>query len=92
MDELNKESEVESNLLAELERSTKVIALSVLKSEISMTDFVYQYKNERAVYWLNFFGYIEKKENDELLLVVKDVFRSVCSKFGVVFIDLSFAS
>ncbi len=89
MGELEKEAEIEGKLISEIERSSRSIAAALYDTDFFMTDFAYDFRNCEAVYWIEFYGYREQKEVDGTLLVVKEVFRSVCYKFGIVFIDSS---
>ena len=87
MEELSQESEIEQKLLEEIERSAKSVTLSLYDSDFSMSDFSYEFRNNDAVYWVEFYGYKEKREPDGNLLVIREVFRSVCYKFDLLFID-----
>jgi hypothetical protein len=89
MDELKKESEIESQLLEEIERASKAIASALYDTNFSLDDFLFEFRNDDAVYWIEFYGYQNAKKTDGTLLVVKEVFRSVCYKFGIIFIDSS---
>jgi hypothetical protein len=89
MDELKKESEIEFQLLEEIGRTSKAIVSALYDTDFSMDDFLYEFRNSDAVYWIEFYGYQNTKKIDGTLLVVKEVFRSVCYKLGIVFIDSS---
>jgi hypothetical protein len=89
MDELSVEAELEGKVIAEIERSSKAIAAALYDTDFLMTDFAYEFRNMTAVQWIEFYGYKEKKDVDGTLLVVKEVFRSICYKFGIIFIDIS---
>lgn len=89
MDELSEEDALEEKVITEIERSAKAIASALYDNEFSMSEFGYEFRNLNAVQWIEFYGYIERRDTDGTLLVVKEVFRSVCYKFGLVFIDSS---
>ncbi len=89
MAELEQETETEEKLKEEIERYSKIIVATLLDKEFSIDDFSYELTNREAVRWLEFYGYTEEKENDDTLKIVKDVFRSVCSKYDTIFIDSS---
>jgi hypothetical protein len=89
MDELGVESEIEGKLIDEIQRSSKAIAHVLYDSDFAMDEFAFEFRNIEAVIWIEFYGYKEQKATDGTLLVVKEVFRSVCYKFGIIFIDSS---
>ncbi len=87
MEELEQESAIETQLLEEIERTSKAIASALYDTDFSMDDFTYEFRSNEAINWIEFYGYRQRKDTDGTLLVVKEVFRSVCYKFGIVFID-----
>lgn len=89
MDELNAESEVEEKVLDEIERSAKAIVNSIYDTQLSMKDFSFAFRKSDSFFWLEFFGYKEPNNNEGALLVIKEVFRSVCYKYNIIFIDIS---
>jgi len=89
MAELEQETETEDKFKEEIERYSKTIVATLLDKEFAMDDFSYDLTNKEAVRWLEFYGYTEEKENDDTLKIVKDIFRSVSSKYDIIFIDSS---
>ena len=89
MEELDKESEIEGKVIDEIERSSRAINATLYDTEFSMHDFAYEFRNNEAISWIEFYGYKIEKQTDGTLLVIKEIFRSVCYKYGIVFIDSS---
>ncbi|MFA0960362.1 hypothetical protein AB9P05_01000 [Roseivirga sp. BDSF3-8] len=85
MDALEKESEIEEKLFEDFEWAAKSILLTLFDKDFDLSDYSYELKKNRGVYWLEFYGNVNI--NDKVLLVVKEVFKSVCYKYGIVFID-----
>ncbi|MCU7547786.1 hypothetical protein OCK74_01610 [Chitinophagaceae bacterium LB-8] len=87
LEELEAESKLESKLLEEIERSAKTIVSALYEPDFSLEDFGYDFKKSEATYWLEFYGYKKNKGVDSSLLIVRDVFKSICYKHGIIFID-----
>ena len=87
MVELNEEWERLENVIDEMQRQSSVITRSLYGNDFKFTDFDFEYKNSEAVYWVQFNGYKDGSPADGTQLLIKEVFRSVCSGLGVVFID-----
>ena len=85
MAELETEDEIESQLLEEIERTSKAITSSY-NIDFDLEDFSFEFRNNEGVFWIQFYGY--KQEGGILgCSIVKEVFRSVCYKAGITFID-----
>lgn len=89
MAELQKESELEDNLMQDMEYSSNAIVSALLNQTISLDMFSYSFRFSEAVPWLTFEGYADQRDADSVSIVVKEVFKSICYKMGVIFIDLS---
>ena len=89
MEELNAESEVQEKVIDEIERSAKAIVNSIYDTNLAMEDFSYAFRKSESYFWLEFFGYKEGNKFDGALLVIKEVFRAVCYKYNIIFIDIS---
>ena len=89
MNELNNESALEEKVVTEIDRLSKAITLSLFDTSISLANFSYEYRNANAAHWLIFYGYATNKKDDGTLIVIKEVFRSVCYSNGIIFIDSS---
>jgi hypothetical protein len=89
MEELNQESEMETNIVDDLNRAPIVITNSILGQEINMDDFLYTIGKSEHYHWLQFSGYTDQRAIDANLLIVREVFRSICNKYNYIFIDLS---
>ncbi|MXV50067.1 hypothetical protein GS399_03715 [Pedobacter sp. HMF7647] len=83
--ELEKESEIEEALLEDFEWSAKSILVTLFDKEFHLKDYSYELKKNNGIYWIEFYGNI--KIDDKLLQVVKEVFKTVCYKYGIIFID-----
>jgi hypothetical protein len=89
MAELDKESDNEMNLEEDLRGATLSIIASLLNRSFSFEDLIYRTGKSEHYCWLHFSGYGEQKSLDAELILAKEIFRSVCNKYGYVFIDLS---
>lgn len=89
MQELSEESDHEINLADELKRASVAMASSLFDQEINFEDFSYLTGKAEHYHWLRFTGYIDQRPVDANLLIVREVFRSMCNKYGYIFIDLS---
>lgn len=90
MAELDTEAEQEELLLVEVTRLCKTIINYGSKREVPFTldEYDYFYNSFEAVPWVDFNGYTDEiRSDDDELKIVKEVFRSVCYKYGVVFVD-----
>lgn len=85
MTELSEESEMEEKLFEDFEWASKSILASLFEKDFLLEDYSYELKKNNGVHWIEFYG--NKSINDNIVLVVKEVFKSVCYKFGIVFID-----
>lgn len=89
MDEIKAESAIEDNLISEIDRLSKAITAELFDTVFSLDNFAFEYRNVGSAQWVEFYGYKEAQLTDGTLLVVKEVFRSVCYKMGLIFIDSS---
>ena len=85
MEELQQEAEMEEKLFEDFEWTAKSILITFFDKEFNLSDYSYELKKNRGIYWIEFYGNVNI--NDKVLLVVKEVFKSVCYKYGIVFID-----
>ncbi|MEP6949588.1 MAG: hypothetical protein ABI863_09960 [Ginsengibacter sp.] len=88
-EELDKEDETKNNFLEEVERSSKSVVAALHNKDFSMADFSYGLGSNEGIFWIEFHGYKSQLSHDDLLHVVKEVFRSVSYKTGIIFIDYS---
>jgi hypothetical protein len=88
-DELEKETGIKNRFLEEVERSAKPVIEALHKKDFSIDDFSYELRGNEGIFWIEFFGYKLQLSHDDFLHVVKEVFRSVCYKNGIIFIDYS---
>ena len=88
-DELEKETEIKNKFLEEVERSSKPVIEALHKKDFSIDDFSYELRGNEGIFWIEFYGYKLQLSHDDFLYVVKEVFRSVCYKNGIIFIDWS---
>lgn len=89
MEELNQESENETNIVDDLSRASKATVESLFDEEINFDDFSFRIGKAEHYHWLQFTGYTDKRPLDANLLIVREVFRSICNKYQYIFIDLS---
>jgi hypothetical protein len=85
--ELGEESELEEKILSAIERSARAIIATDYQKEFSMEEYNFLFRNSQAVSWIDFFGYQDSRDPDIMLFAVRDIFKSVCYKFGIIFID-----
>ena len=88
-DELEKETEIKKKFSEEVERSSKSVVGALLKKDFSIDDFSYELRGNEGIFWIEFYGYKLQLSHDDFLHVVREVFRSVCHKNGMIFIDYS---
>jgi hypothetical protein len=88
-DELEKEAEIKNKFSEEAERSSKSVMAALYKKDFSMDDFSYEFGSNEGTFWIEFYGYKSQLSHDDFLHAVKEVFRSVCYKTGIIFIDCS---
>lgn len=89
MTELEEEDAVTSQLVEELERYSKAVVSALFTFDFSLSDIKYEINNNEGIFWLEFHGYSDKKATEDVLSAVKEAFRLVCYKSGIVFIDKS---
>ena len=89
MDELSIEDEIREKALDEIQRSSQAIIMHLHNTNCSVADFAYEFINSEAVSWIEFYGYKLPKKADETLHIIKEVFRSICYKYNIIFIDSS---
>lgn len=89
LEELEKESEVEMNLPEELKNACAAIVASFLYQSFEFDDLLFTTGKADQYHWLQFSGYLDEKPIDSALVLVKEVFRSICYKYEYIFIDLS---
>ena len=89
VDELEKEAEIKNKFLEEVEKSSRSVVAVLHKKDFSMDDFLYEFRGNEETFWLEFSGYKSQLSHDDFLNVVKEVFRAVCYKTGIIFIDCS---
>lgn len=82
--ELEAEDVIEENLIEEIQRSLNVF---LEERATDLDNIQYIFKNKQAVYWVELFGYNTGETLNDDFLIIKEVFRSVCYKHGVIFID-----
>ena len=88
-DELEKETEIKNKFLEEVERASKLVIEALHKKDFSIDDFSYELRGNEGIFWIEFYGYKLQLSHDDILHVVKEVFRSVCYKNVIIFIDCS---
>lgn len=86
MEELDREGQVEEQLLEEIERSAKALT-SAYNIEFVLDDFSFDLRSNEGIFWIEFFGYKVNRDPNLTLLMLKEVFRSACYKFDVTFVD-----
>lgn len=53
----------------------------------SLSDYDYNLRAGEREFWVEFFGFKSWTTEQDHTLVVKEVFRAVCYKYGIAFID-----
>ncbi len=87
LEALKQETESEENLIEDLTSSAKVIISTLYEKNFDLADYAYELRSIRSIRWIEFYGYREGEEADERLKVVTDIFRSLCARYGFIFID-----
>jgi DNA-binding transcriptional MerR regulator len=82
--ELEAEDVIEENLTEEIQRSLNAV-LEERATDLGTIQYIFQ--NRQAVYWVELFGYNTGEALNDDFRIIKEVFRSVCYKLGVIFID-----
>lgn len=83
--EIKEETEMEEKLFDELEWATESILTTVVDEEVIIEDYYYELKKNRGVYWIEYHGKTDAPE--KINLIVKEIFKSVCYRYGIVVID-----
>lgn len=89
LDELEQESEDEANLAKDLSGACTAIMATLLNSSFDFDDLLYTTTKAKQYHCLQFSGYIDQRPIDANLIILKEVFRSICYKYNYTFIDLS---
>lgn len=89
MDELAKQLKCEEELVEHIEWNLHQIIAKHFNMEVEVTTFFFTFYHEYGNSWLLFHGYPKGQEEDKRLSLARDIFRSTCNKFGVLFIDRS---
>ena len=89
MNELEEESLVDEKIMEEIELSSKAIIRELYDTDFTIENFSFKLRRSEVTSWIEFYGYKNKKGDDSSLLVIKEVIRASCYKYGIVFIDVS---
>ena len=89
MQELNEESENEINIEEDLRRATVATIDSVTGEQIDFNDLSYATGKAEHYHWLRFSGYTDQRPLDSNIIIARETFRAICSKYNYIFIDLS---
>ena len=90
MQELSEEELIKDSILEEIERASKNIFKAVFNLSLSIDDVKFDFKKSEATTWVHFFGYNGEDKNEQQQQIIKNITQSICSKYGVVFIDNSY--
>jgi hypothetical protein len=87
LSELTKENEIEELLFEEIKEKATVVLDFLDESKFQIEAYSYEFKKHKGMFLmiLNENENIEHKE----LRIIKEVFRAVCNKYEVIFIDNS---
>jgi hypothetical protein len=89
LDELEQESENEASLANDLAGACTAIVTTLLNSSFDFDDLLFTTNKAKQYHWLQFSGYVDQRPIDANLVIVKEVFRSICYRYNYTFIDLS---
>lgn len=87
IDELSEEKDIHKKLLEKVTKGCQAIVHSLYDESFDLNDYSYELRKAMGVYWVQFFGYKAQRQNDSMLIVVKEVFRAACYDIHIVFID-----
>lgn len=59
--------------------------------DFPLADYDYNLRANQKEFWIEFFGFKSWMSGTDHSLTVKEVFRAVCYRYGIVFIDRSSA-
>lgn len=89
MDELTVEEENEENLLEDLERASVATINALFGTTFIYNDLSFSLEKADHFPYLTFKGYTDDRETDADLIIIREVFRSICYKYNFIFVDLS---
>lgn len=89
MQELDEEMNNEISIKDDLRRASNAILISMLNQQVSFDDWEFIIGKSEHYHWLQFFGYLDKRPIDTNLLLIREVFRSICNKYDYIFINAS---
>jgi hypothetical protein len=89
MDALQQEQENEANIAEDLRHAATATIRAFFGRSLNLDELSYSMGRADHYHWLQLSGYSNGKESDGVLVLVKEVFRSVCNTYNYIFIDLT---
>lgn len=89
IEELDREQDDEESILEDLKHATTAMIKKLFDHDFNLDDLSFTSAKADHYHWVLFSGYTNEKAVDLHLLVIKDVFRSICNKYNYIFVDLT---
>lgn len=78
-----------TSIIDEVYRRCLTIISSESNISFSLTDYEFNIRAGERQYWIEFFGFKQWLDAPDYSLEVREVFRTVCYKYDMIFIDRS---
>ncbi|MEO7047032.1 MAG: hypothetical protein ABI091_17145 [Ferruginibacter sp.] len=89
MEELDQEQNNKANITKDLTQASIATIQAFLGRDFQFDELLFTIGKADHYYWLQFIGYSEERAVDANLIIVKEVFRSICNKYNYIFVDFS---
>lgn len=89
IEELDREQDDAVNIIEDLRRATVAMIRTIFGQTFSFDELLFITAKADHYNWLQFNGYKNGDPIDANLLIVREVFRSICNKYSYIFVDLS---
>jgi len=89
MEELDQEQNNEANITEDLTHATIATIKALFGHDFQFDELLFTIGKADHYHWLQFNGYTNERTVDANLIIVREVFRSICNKYNYIFVDLS---
>lgn len=76
-----------SQLIAEVQRMAFIIIGDEPPDAFSLADYDFNVRANEKEFWVEFFGFKSWTGKEDHTQIVKEVFRAICYRYNLVFID-----
>ena len=89
MEELDQEQNNGANITEDLTHATIATIKALFGRDFQFDELSFTIGKADHYHWLQFIGYTDGRTVDSNLIIVREVFRSICNKYNYIFVDLS---